>query len=109
LNATTRKDHFPLPFIDQMVERLALMQKAKVRSSAGCTFVRKEATIWQALQVRSNVALHRVLSGACARTQTRNERSQVCERSGIGGSAFDRKYYVRTNCRRLIFPETELN
>jgi hypothetical protein len=23
LNATTRKDHFPLPFIDQMVERLA--------------------------------------------------------------------------------------
>jgi hypothetical protein len=23
LNAATRKDHFPLPFIDQMVERLA--------------------------------------------------------------------------------------
>jgi len=23
LNATTRKDHFPLPFIDQMLERLA--------------------------------------------------------------------------------------
>jgi len=23
LNTTTRKDHFPLPFIDQMVERLA--------------------------------------------------------------------------------------
>jgi hypothetical protein len=23
LNATTRKDHFPLSFIDQMVERLA--------------------------------------------------------------------------------------
>ncbi|CAL2271892.1 unnamed protein product [Prunus armeniaca] len=24
LNATTRKDHFPLPFIDQMLERLAV-------------------------------------------------------------------------------------
>jgi hypothetical protein len=24
LNAATRKDHFPLPFIDQMVERLAV-------------------------------------------------------------------------------------
>ena len=23
LNATTKKDHFPLPFIDQMIERLA--------------------------------------------------------------------------------------
>ena len=23
LNSTTRKDHFPLPFIDQMLERLA--------------------------------------------------------------------------------------
>ena len=23
LNATTRKDHFPLPFIDQMLEKLA--------------------------------------------------------------------------------------
>ncbi|WP_205742138.1 hypothetical protein, partial [Halomonas marinisediminis] len=23
LNTTTRKDHFPLPFIDQMLERLA--------------------------------------------------------------------------------------
>jgi hypothetical protein len=77
------------------------MQEAEVRSSAGCTFVRTEATIWQALQVRSNatlvcsnVALHCALSGACARTQTRNERSQVHEHSGIGGSAFDRKYCV---------------
>jgi hypothetical protein len=93
-----------------------LMQEAEVRSSAGCTFVRTAATIWQALQVRSNatlvrsnVALHCILSGACARTQTRNERSQVRERSGIGSSAFDRKDYVRTYCRRLIFPETELN
>jgi hypothetical protein len=80
-----------------------LMQEAELRSSARCTFVRTEATIWQALQVRSNatqvhlnVALHCVLSGACARTQTRNERSLVCERSGIGGSAFDRKYCIRT-------------
>jgi hypothetical protein len=79
-------------------------------------FVRTEATMWQALQVRSNatlvrsnVVLHYVLSGACARTQKRNERSQVRERSGIRGSAFDRKYCVRTYCRRLIFPETKLN
>jgi hypothetical protein len=93
-----------------------LMQEAEVRSSARRTFLRIEATIWQALQVRSNatlvrsnVALHCVLSGACARTQTRNERSQVCEHSGIGGNAFDRKYCIRPYCRRLIFPETELN
>jgi hypothetical protein len=82
-----------------------------VRSSTGCTFVRIEATIWQALQVCSNttqvcsnVALHCVLLGACARTQTRNERSQVRECSEIGGSAFDGKYYVRTYCQCLIFP-----
>jgi hypothetical protein len=93
-----------------------LMQEAEVRSSAGCTFVRTEETIWQALQVRSNatlvrsnVALHCVLSRACAHTQTHNERSQVRERSRIGGSAFDHKDYVRTYCRRLIFPKTELN
>jgi hypothetical protein len=73
-----------------------LMQEAEVRSSAGCTFVRTNATIWQALQVRSNatlvrsnVALHCILSGACARTQTCNKHSQVRECSGIGGSVFD--------------------
>jgi hypothetical protein len=78
-----------------------LMQEAEVRSSVGYTFVRTKVTIWQALQVcsnvtlvRSNIALHYVLSGACARTQTRNEHSQVRERSGIGGSAFDYKDYV---------------
>jgi hypothetical protein len=93
-----------------------LMQEAEVRSSVGCMFIRTKATIWQALQVRSNatqvrsnVAPHCVLSGACAHTQMRNERSQVCESSGIGGSAFDRKYFIRTYCQRLIFPETELN
>jgi hypothetical protein len=75
-----------------------LMQEAEVRSSAGCTFVRIDATMWQALQVRSNatqvrssVALHCVLSGTCSYMQMRNERSQARERFGIGGSAFDRK------------------
>jgi hypothetical protein len=93
-----------------------LMQEAEVRSSVGCMFVRTDAIIWQALQVRSNaalvrsnIALHCVLSRACARTQTCNEHLQVRERSRIGGSAFDRKYYVRPYCRHLIFPETKLN
>jgi hypothetical protein len=93
-----------------------LMQEVEVRSSTRCTFIRTDATIWQALQVRSNttlvrsnVALHCVLLRACAHMQTRNERSQVRERSGIGGSAFDCKYCVRPYCWRLIFPETELN
>jgi hypothetical protein len=70
-----------------------LVQKAEVRSSAGSTFVCTDATIWQALQVcsnvtqvRSNVALHCFLLGTCTRTQTRNERSQVRERYGIGDS-----------------------
>jgi hypothetical protein len=87
-----------------------------VRLSVGCTFVRTDATIWQALQVRSNatqvrsnVALHCVLSRTCARTQMRNERSQACECSGIGGSAFDCKDCVRPYCWCLIFLETELN
>jgi hypothetical protein len=60
--------------------------------------------------VRSNVAAALLfLSGACARTQRRDERSQVRERSGIGGSAFDHKDCVRPHCRHLIFqkPETE--
>lgn len=93
-----------------------LMQEAKVHSRVGCMFIHTEVTIWQALQVRSNatlvrsnVALHCVLSGACVRTQTRNERSQVRERSGIGGSAFNYKDCVRMYCRRLIFLETKLN
>jgi hypothetical protein len=30
------------------------------------------------------------LSGACARKQMRDERSQLRERPGIGGNAFDR-------------------
>jgi hypothetical protein len=60
-----------------------------------------DSTIWQALQVRSNatqvhsnVALHCFLSGTCACMQTRNERSQVRERYGIGPSVFDRKNYI---------------
>jgi hypothetical protein len=37
----------------------------------------------------------------------RDERSQLRERPGIGGSAVDRKYCVRPHCQRLIFLETE--
>jgi hypothetical protein len=37
----------------------------------------------------------------------RDERSQLRERPGIGGSAFDRKYCVQSHYRRLIFQETE--
>jgi hypothetical protein len=80
------------------------MQAAEVRSSIGFTIDRPQATIWQALQVRSNatevrsnVALHCFLSGTCARTQVHNERSQVCERYGIGSLALDRKYYDRSH------------
>jgi hypothetical protein len=87
-----------------------LVQEVEVRSSTGSTFVRTDATIWEALQVRSNatqvcsnVALHCFLVGTCARTQTCNEHSLVCERYGIGDSAFDRKNCVRPHCRRLIF------
>jgi hypothetical protein len=87
-----------------------LMQEAEVRSSAGSTFVRTDATIWQALQVRSNatqvrsiVALHCFLARARACTHMHNERSEVRERSGIGDSVFDRKNCVRLHCRRLIF------
>jgi hypothetical protein len=43
------------------------------------------------------------LSRGRARTQRRDGRSQLRERPGIGGSAFDRKNYVRPHCRRLIF------
>jgi hypothetical protein len=78
-----------------------LIQEAEVRSSTGSTFVCTDTTIWQALQVRlnatqvrSNLALHYVLSGTCARTQMCDKHSQVRECSGIGGSAFDRKDYV---------------
>jgi hypothetical protein len=65
-----------------------LMHEAEVCSSVGSKFDRTDATIWQALQVRSNatqvrlnVALHCILSGTCACMQTRNERLQVRERT----------------------------
>jgi hypothetical protein len=84
------------------------MQQVEVRSSAGIMIDHTQATIWQALQVHSNatevclnVALHCFLLGTCTRTQTRNERSQVCEHYGIGSSALDRKYYDQSHC--LIF------
>jgi hypothetical protein len=64
------------------------MHEVEVRSSAGSRFDCIDATIWQALQVRlnatqvrSNVALHCILLGTCARMQTRNERLQVRERT----------------------------
>jgi hypothetical protein len=60
-----------------------------------------------ATQVRSNAELHCVFVRACARSQMRDERSQLRERPGIGGSAVDRKYCVRPHCQRLIFLETE--
>jgi hypothetical protein len=72
--------------------------------------VRTDATIWQALQVRSNaiqvhlnIALHYFLAGTCARTLTHNKHLQVRERYGIGNSVFDRKNCVRLHCRHLIF------
>jgi hypothetical protein len=78
-----------------------LMREAEVHSSAGSTFDHIDTTIWQALQlrsnatqVRSNVALHSFLARTCAPMQTRNKRSQVRERYGIGDSAFDRKKCV---------------
>jgi hypothetical protein len=49
----------------------------------------------------------RLCQGARARTQMRDGRSQLGERPGIGGSAFDRKHYVRPHCQHLIFLETE--
>jgi hypothetical protein len=55
------------------------------------------------IHVRSNVEEHCVMSGGRARTQRRDGRSQLRERPGIGGSAFDRKNCVRPHCRRLIF------
>jgi hypothetical protein len=50
------------------------------------------------------------LSGVRARTQARCARTQTRERSGIGGSAFDRNEgaFDRTVCS-LNFPETEQN
>jgi hypothetical protein len=85
-----------------------LMQEAEVHSSTGITIDRTQATIWQALQVRSNatevcsnVALHCFLSGMCARTQMRKKRLQVYKRYGIGSSALDHKYYDQSHC--LIF------
>ncbi|XP_024163856.1 uncharacterized protein LOC112170792 [Rosa chinensis] len=52
LNATTRKDHFPLPFIDQMLERGIEVDKAKVdlvRYLPSPTSVREEVTFeWNA-------------------------------------------------------------
>jgi hypothetical protein len=65
-----------------------------MHKSAGITIDRTQATIWQALlvrsnatELRSNVALHCFLSGMCTRMQVCNERSQVCKRYGIGSIA----------------------
>ncbi|CAN6547386.1 unnamed protein product [Malus baccata var. baccata] len=47
LNATTRKDHFPLPFIDQMLERLAGFYRRFIKDFSKvaqllCRFLQKE-------------------------------------------------------------------
>jgi hypothetical protein len=86
-----------------VLERRSARSFAQQQECSSLLQVRSFAT-----QVRSNATLHCVfVRGACARTQTRDERSQLRERSGIGGSAFDRKNCVRPHCRRLKFPETE--
>ncbi|CAN6583444.1 unnamed protein product [Malus baccata var. baccata] len=41
LNATTRKDHFPLPFIDQMLERRFIKDFSKI-SNPLCRFLQKD-------------------------------------------------------------------
>jgi hypothetical protein len=71
------------------------------------------ARMWQfyvrstATKVRSTAELHCVfVRGACARTQTRDELARKRERSGIGGSAFDRKYCVRPHCLFFEFSRT---
>jgi hypothetical protein len=51
----------------------------------------------------------RLCQGLGARTQARDRRSQVRERPGIGGSAFDRKSCVRPHCRCLIFQKHKQN
>ncbi|KAM2604976.1 hypothetical protein TB2_033831 [Malus domestica] len=43
LNATTRKDHFPLPFIDQMLERRFIKDFSKI-SQPFCRLLQKDVT-----------------------------------------------------------------
>jgi hypothetical protein len=78
------------PTIDQNKRKLKLdilssgmlMQAAEVRSTA--------------TNVRSTAEEN--CQRGCARTQTRDELARRRARSGIGGSAFDRKDYVRPHC-----------
>jgi hypothetical protein len=89
------------------------MLEAEVRSSAGqyvrshrcrnvagcCTYVQTNTG-----KFKRRAALH---SCQGLELHAREGRSQVRERSGIGGSAFDRKFCVRPHCRCLIFQEVE--
>jgi hypothetical protein len=92
-----------------------LMQVAEVRSSAG-QHVRSHSSKNMAVFLKCVRPQHRCvrpqkstasLSGVRAHTQMRGARTQMRERPGIGGSAFDRKYCVRPHCWRLICPGTE--
>jgi hypothetical protein len=94
-----------------------LMQEAEVRSSAGqhvrshrCSNIAGSASAFEhnTGAFECSTALRSYQELVLARRRVTSVR-RYANRSGIGGSTFDRKDCVRSHCRRLIFqkPKTE--